>query len=108
MTEIEFDELVEERCNKIKQTLSIKAKEYHRNNNPLHNFETGGRMFNQTPTKVLDGFLNKHLISYRDILDDIDNNRKIDINLVEEKLGDIINYFILQEAIIKDKYTVPF
>ena len=105
MTEEAFDKLVEERCEKIKQILSIKAKEYRRNGNPLHNFEVGATMFNQRPTRVLDGFLNKHLISYRDILNDIDNGKLIPEELIDEKFGDIINYFILQESIIKSKFV---
>jgi len=107
MSEEEFDKLVEDRCEKIKQTLINKGREYRRNNNPLWNFEQGARMFNRHTTDILDGFMAKHWISYRDILDDIREGRCINEDVLEEKLGDILVYLVLQEACIKDKYLAP-
>lgn len=105
MTEEEFNNIVNRRCLKIKEILTIKSKEYRRNNNPLHNFEEGAKINNQTSARVLDGFLTKHIISYKDMLNDIDKGEKIDVELINEKFGDIINYFILQEALIKGTYS---
>lgn len=101
MKQEEFDKIVQERCTKIEDILSIKGREYRRNNNPFHNFEMGAVISNQEPSRVLDGFLLKHLISYRDILNDIEDGIIPSEEVVEEKFGDIINYFILQEALIK-------
>ena len=38
MTEQDFDILVQQRVQKIQQTLIEKGKEYRRGNDPLHNF----------------------------------------------------------------------
>jgi len=89
---------IEKRIKLIKETLTIKAKEYVRNNDEFHNFNEGAKITGQSPLRVLDGFLLKHLISYRDMLDDIDEGKLPTREHIEEKLGDIINYFILQEA----------
>ena len=102
MTEEEFDKIVGYRCDSIKAILTIKGKEYRRENNPLHNFERGAKITGQTPVRVLDGFVLKHLISYRDMLDDVEAGNIPSEELVDEKFGDIINYFILQEAQIKN------
>lgn len=99
MTQQEFDEFVEIRLSKIKETLLVKGKEYVRNNNPLHNFEEGAKITNEHPSKVLDGFLLKHIISYRDMLKDIEQGNIPTIEKIEEKFGDIIVYFIIQEII---------
>tara|TARA_R110000823_G_scaffold214021_1_gene343820 strand:- start:32947 stop:33141 length:195 start_codon:yes stop_codon:yes gene_type:complete len=58
-------------------------------------------MTNVSSFRVLDSFLLKHLISYRDMMDDIDNGKLPSEELVNEKFGDIINYFIIQEAQFK-------
>lgn len=97
----QFDYIVEKRTENIKNILSIKAKEYRRNDNPFHNFEKGAKITNQNSLRVLHGFLLKHLISYEDMLDDIDKGLVPTEEYVDEKLGDIINYFVLQEAQIK-------
>jgi len=102
MTQEEFDEIVENRLQKVRELLLVKGKEYIRNNNPLHNFEVGVDISGQFSTRVLDGFMLKHYISYRDILNDIDKGKLPSNELVEEKLGDLIIYFILQEANIKN------
>ena len=99
---------VERRLEKIKSSLITKGREYHRDNNPFHNFEKGAKRKNINPTRVLDGFLEKHLISYDDMLNDIDNGKVINPEVVSEKIGDAINYLIIQEILIKEKFTTPF
>lgn len=100
-----FNEAIEARLELIRSSLLKKGEEYARNNDKLHNFHEGAKLTGQRPTRVLDGFLLKHIISYRDMLNDIDNGKLIDEDVVREKLGDIINYFILQEVLILDECT---
>jgi hypothetical protein len=102
MTQEEFDTNLGIRLEKIRAVLGVKFKEYVRNDNPLHNFESGARITGETSAKVLDGFLLKHIISYRDILNDLDEGKLPTKERVEEKIGDIINYFILQESLLYD------
>ena len=97
MKQENFDKLVDQRLASITKTLKIKAREYSRDGNPLHNFDKGTRQTGALQTDVLQGFLLKHLISYDDLLEDFRNELPIDPDYIKEKLGDIIVYFILQE-----------
>ena len=103
MKDKEFEEILKGRLDKIEKTLLIKAKEYVRNGDRLHNFNVGAAITGTSRERVLDGFLTKHYISYRDILNDIDEGKLPTEEYVDEKIGDIINYFILLEASIKNK-----
>lgn len=103
MKQEEFDKLVSERCIKIQSVLTIKAREYARGDDRLHNFNRGAEISGTTRERVLHGFMLKHFISYLDMLDDLDKGIVPDPDTVDEKIGDIINYFILMEASLKDK-----
>ena len=103
MTNKEFEELLNYRLAKIEYVLGVKAAEYVRNNDRLHNFNEGSKMAGISRERVLDGFLLKHYISYRDMLNDLDNGKLQSIEYLEEKVGDILNYFILFEISMKDK-----
>lgn len=98
MSEQEFEEIVDNRLKQVKELLLVKGKEYRRNGNPFHNFERGSEVTGNHPTKVLDGFLLKHMISYRDMLDDIEEGTEISKELISEKFGDAICYLCIQEA----------
>jgi len=103
ITENQFDDLIEARCNKIGKTLIEKAKEYHRNNDPLHNFRIAATVSNTTQEKALWGFATKHYVSFLDMLNDIEQGNLPTESYVDEKIGDLINYLILCEASIKEK-----
>lgn len=103
MTEQKFDELVDERTQKIKASLIVKGKEYRRNNDPLHNFNIAAQVNKTTREKALWGFAIKHYVSFLDILDDIEKGILPKEEVIDEKIGDLINYLILAEASIKDK-----
>lgn len=96
----EFHNLVNQRLDNVKRLLLVKAKEYAMNNDPFHNFTRGSKMQEVTPYRVLDGFLLKHIISYKDILDQLDKGETPSKELIEEKFGDIITYFVIQEAMV--------
>ena len=102
MTELKFEIVVEEILNRVKELFIVKGKEYRRNNNPLHNFEKGSNISGEHPAKILDGFLLKHYISYRDLINDIMEDKPINKDLVKEKFGDIFAYLCLQQAIFID------
>jgi hypothetical protein len=103
MTEEQFDAIVHERTVMIKMTLVEKGKEYRRNNDPLHNFRVAAKVQNTTEEKALWGFAAKHYVSFLDILNDIEQGRLPKEGVVNEKIGDLINYLILCEASIKEK-----
>lgn len=103
MKEEQFDEIVQEQLTQCEQTLLVKAKEYRRGGNPFHNFEVGAIMTGSTREEVLFGFLLKHLISVQDIRGDIKKGILPKESTLDEKYGDIINYLILEKAMILEK-----
>lgn len=117
MKHIEFNELLDKIIKRTTFTLASKSAEYSTDDDKLHNFKRAGDMKHETPEKALVGMWVKHIISILDIVDDIEKeNQKIglifrynpkhdlDIKIVEEKVGDAINYLILLEALIKERY----
>lgn len=113
MTTKEFNQIVEKRVVKSLDLLSKKREMYSRNEDPLHNFFRAGQMRNKNPLEALQGMLDKHLVSWFDIVEDIkqgDPNGKVTAELIDEKIGDIINYFLIAEALIvqlKNTYAMP-
>ena len=103
MTEKEFQDVLTTRLTKIEETLSSKAEEYATDNDKLHNFNVGARLTGQTREKVLWGFAIKHYISFLDILDSLDKGKLPTEAIVDEKIGDLINYLVLVEASLKDR-----
>lgn len=103
MKDKEFQEVLTQRLKKIEQTLGQKAKEYAAEGDKLHNFNVGARITGQIREKVLWGFALKHYISFMDILDDMELGKLPSEAMVDEKIGDLINYLVLVEASIKDK-----
>lgn len=98
----DFDKIVNERCNKIKSVLASKAKEYARGDR-LHNFKRASSFMNKTPATVCWGFAMKHFTSVADIVDDVESGKIPTPELINEKIGDSINYLILLEAILSER-----
>ena len=103
MLKIEFNNLLHQRLNKIVGVLENKAAEYSQDYDRLHNFKAAANIKNITPEEALDGMLMKHYVSYRDILNNINNNIVPSKALLNEKIGDIINYFILFEMLVIER-----
>ncbi len=104
----EFNKIVEQRIAKIKETLIEKTKEYATADDRLHNFNKGEQISGKPREIVLWGFALKHYISFMDILDNIEKGILPTEKLIDEKIGDLINYLILEEACIKDKINKEF
>jgi len=95
-----FNTIVAKRVEKIHNVLGTKAIEYSHDNDRLYNFKVGARMNYSSPQKVLWGFALKHLICVDDIVNGrLTNNEQ----LVSEKVGDLINYLILLEAVLYEE-----
>ena len=119
MIKEDFDKLLEKRLKATVDVLSSKNKEYASATDKLHNFKRAGAMLGCTPERALVGMWTKHIISILDMVDKIEkdsrkvgfltaiitwNSRRKTIKLLEEKIGDAINYLILLEALIKERY----
>lgn len=103
MSESYFVAVLKETLCQIEETLEVKAKEYVRNNDRMHNFNRGAIKKGITREQVIDNIRLKHEISIDDMRQDIAENKLPTEELVEEKFGDIINYFILEKLSILHK-----
>ena len=106
MTNEVFDITVENRLKLIKEILLRKRAEYAPNGGDrLHNFNRAAEMLRVTPEAALVGMWTKHIISILDIVDNLDNSVP-SLEMIEEKIGDAINYLILLEAMLKDRWSL--
>ncbi|MBP6566055.1 MAG: hypothetical protein KA270_02745 [Saprospiraceae bacterium] len=103
MSEARFDQIVDEVCEQIKNTLQVKAKEYRRNNNVFHNFDMGSQRSGLIREKVIDGFMLKHEVSISDMTNDLEKDILPTKSVLDEKFGDNIIYLIIKKASIIDK-----
>jgi hypothetical protein len=102
MTREDFSRRVEKRIDLIRQTLLTKHKEYAKDDNVFRNFDeaAGGLSLHSTSAEVLWSYMTKHLVSIKDIVSD---NVPVTNGLVSEKIGDVINYLVLLEAMLNEK-----
>lgn len=94
----DFNKVVERRIALIKEVLTSKGQEYVRGDDRLHNFKNSGRKKGVTPEKALTFFMLKHETSLDDIINDLDRGIIPSQKMIDEKIGDIINYYVLLEA----------
>lgn len=102
MTREDFSRRVEKRIDLVRQTLLTKHKEYAKDDNVFRNFDeaAGGLSLHGTSAEVLWSYMTKHLVSIKDIVAD---NKSADPTTVSEKIGDVINYLILLEAMLNQQ-----
>ena len=102
-----FDNCVENRLQKIRKTLLLKAKEYASNDNRFHNFDVAARFINSTPEQALQGMILKHIVSIFDLVEWTEVNESlITESIIDEKIGDTINYLILLEGLLLRRINV--
>lgn len=102
MKPVDFNKIVLERMDKCKNTLVRKAQEYATEEDRLHNFYIGANFLDDTPAKYALSLMTKHLVSVRDI---VLSKERPSQEIIDEKIGDAINYFILLEAILQEEKT---
>jgi hypothetical protein len=102
MTREDFSRRVEKRIDLIRQTLLTKHKEYAKDDNVFRNFDeaAGGLSLHGSSAEVLWSYMTKHLVSMKDIVAD---NKPVDPTVVSEKIGDVINYLVLLEAMLNQQ-----
>ena len=93
---MDFDKIVENRCEQVKKVLCKKAEEYAPNTNRFHNFDVAARRLNCTPEAALRGMMEKHAVSVDDMISNPDTATEY---LIDEKIGDFISYLILLEGL---------
>lgn len=99
MTNEEFEKVVKDCIENINNVLNNKAKEYASGEDRLHNFVVASQFMNTTKPYVVMGMANKHFVSIRDIVIDYEKTGKLPTKeMLDEKIGDAINYLILLKA----------
>jgi hypothetical protein len=99
MDTTDFNRVVTRRLKKIEDVLAGKAKEYAIGDR-LYNFKRAAGILNTTPEKALAGMFVKHLVSVMDLIEGSIESTQA---MVDEKVGDAINYLILLEALFAER-----
>lgn len=95
----EFQKIANAVVNRSLKVLTAKRNEYASEDDVLINFKSAGKYLDTTPQSALLYFLTKHLISLRDI---VYGKVPCDMETIQEKITDAINYLILLEALFYD------
>jgi len=102
MTQEDFDVLVNTRLASCRKVLTSKTGQYASKKDRLHNFKLGAALVRQTPAQYAMQLTTKHIVA---LSDKIVNNETMTESFITEKIGDIINYMLLIEAINQEKLT---
>lgn len=99
---IQFENVLENRINKIRKILASKREEYSKDTDRYHNFRVAARSgpIEQTAEEALEGMMRKHLVSVYDLILMPETRTR---ERIDEKIGDLINYLILLEGIMLEK-----
>lgn len=84
-----FEELLDELDGQSLQTLKEKNARYASDDDCLYNFDSGAEIMNCTPAQCAWGYMTKHLVALRDMVEKDDFSNREDFL---EKCQDIINY----------------
>ena len=100
-----FFAIIANRLEACQATMAVKSDEYTTTKDRLHNFKTVGRARGIDPVEALDGMMMKHVASMWDLMDKMAENPDFvpELGVVSEKLGDVINYVLLFEALIEER-----
>lgn len=106
MTSKEFDAILSRRFDLTKKVLAKKRQEYANPMNTVfedrfHNFGRAAAIMRTTKEQALIGMFSKHLVSILDIVERFGYDKPSE-EMVEEKIGDAINYLILLEGMLKE------
>lgn len=107
MNNEDFNAIVMSRCDQIQKVLTKKAAEYARGDR-LSNFKEAAKIQRTTPEQTCVNFMMKHIVSILDIVHDLDEGKVATQEMVNEKVGDAINYLILLDGLLQDRrITMP-
>jgi hypothetical protein len=99
----EFQEVLGRRLKLTAEVLGAKSKEYASDADRLHNFKAAARLCGVSPETALMGMLVKHWVSIRDMVDRFERTGLVPSReLVDEKVGDAVNYLVLLEALFTE------
>lgn len=99
MTHERFNEIVKEETDRIEDTLIKKQAEYNLDEDRLSHFKRAAVLAQESPEKVLYGYMLKHIMSISDMIASEDAYDKA---VWVEKATDIHNYLILLIGLLED------
>lgn len=99
MTPERFKALLDRRIDAIRSILIAKAGEYATDADRLHNFKAGASISGRTLSQVCAGYALKHIVS---VLEMAEGKRPVSRAIIDEKIGDAINYLFLIEALLTE------
>lgn len=105
MTREEFNKLLDELDDNSVETLKKKNEKYSLGGDPIHNFTSGADIMGDTPAKTCWGYMTKHLVALRDMVDRNDFSDREDFL---EKCQDTINYIRFLWVLGNEKLTNDF
>lgn len=97
-----FKELLDELDGNSLQTLKEKNARYAQNGDCLHNFRSGADIAGGTPAQACWGYLTKHLVALRDMVEKDNFSNREDFL---EKCQDTINYIRFLWCIGNDSWA---
>lgn len=104
MTSEEFMKSVSARLDSVVFTLTGKADEYARGDR-LSNFFQIAQLTRVTPERALTQLVAKHIVALYDFIGDLDEGKMQSAERWNEKIGDIIAYMVLLDAMLTEKRT---
>jgi len=96
----EFTAVLENRIALIKKVLDSKRAEYAASGCRMENFNCAADMLGCSRQQALIGMFAKHMVSILDIVKHWDM-RQPSVPMIEEKIGDAVNYLVLLESMMK-------
>ena len=100
MTHEDFKTCLEELDGQGAKTLAEKNARYSSSDDALHNFKMGAEVMGGTPAQACWGYMTKHLVALRDMIQRNDFSNRED---VLEKIQDSINYLRFIWAISEEE-----
>lgn len=104
MNHINFDKLVEQETQRMKDVMCSKSADYSADDDKLFNFKLAAELDGVSPVEALRGMWLKHRTSLRQGLDELMNGKCRPETWWVEKLTDDRNYSILLQALLTEKY----
>ena len=107
MKAAQFDSILVDQIESIRRVLASKRAEYApTDDDRLHNFRKAAALTGQSLAGAAWGMAMKHIVSVADIVEQADKGKVASREMLDEKIGDAINYLILIKACLIEQANV--